>query len=88
MNVTLHGQRRHFRSVAFEAARNVIRLVDQRRLPHEFRVVSLSDFRATARAIGDMTVRGAPARRPVSSLWRSHASHCSLLAILTLANLG
>lgn len=38
-----------------------VRMIEQRRLPHEFRVVDLPDHRETARAIRDMIVRGAPA---------------------------
>jgi methylthioribose-1-phosphate isomerase len=38
-----------------------VRMIEQRRLPHEFTVVSLTDHRETARAIREMIVRGAPA---------------------------
>jgi methylthioribose-1-phosphate isomerase len=38
-----------------------VRLIDQNRLPFEFRVVPAPDHRATAAAIRDMTIRGAPA---------------------------
>jgi S-methyl-5-thioribose-1-phosphate isomerase len=38
-----------------------VHLIDQNRLPFHFRVVSCADHRATAEAIRDMTVRGAPA---------------------------
>ena len=38
-----------------------VHLIDQNRLPFDFRVVSCGDHRATAEAIRDMTVRGAPA---------------------------
>ncbi len=37
-----------------------IRIIDQRWLPHEFRVVTLPDVEAAAVAIRDMWVRGAP----------------------------
>jgi len=36
-------------------------LIEQRLLPHEFKVIGTSDFRATARAIREMVVRGAGA---------------------------
>ncbi len=39
----------------------VIEMIDQRRLPHEFVVATLPTHRETARAIRDMTIRGAPA---------------------------
>lgn len=38
-----------------------VHLIDQNRLPFDFRVVDCADHRATAEAIRDMTVRGAPA---------------------------
>jgi methylthioribose-1-phosphate isomerase len=58
MNILANGRRRHYRTVTFDAARNSVRLIDQRRLPHHFQIVSTRDFRATARAIAQMTVRG------------------------------
>jgi len=61
MNVTVRGRTRHFRTVTFDAERNAVLLIEQRLLPHEFRIVSTSDFRETARAIQDMIVRGAGA---------------------------
>src|SRR5882757_6786747 len=36
-------------------------LIEQRLLPHEFRIVATRDFSQTARAIKDMVVRGAGA---------------------------
>jgi len=61
MNVTVHGRTRHYRTVTFDAGANCVTLVEQRLLPHEFRLVVTPDFGATARAIRDMVVRGAPA---------------------------
>ena len=61
MQVTIHGQTQHIRTVAFDAPTNEVRLIEQRLLPHEFRVIATSDFRATAHAIRDMIVRGAGA---------------------------
>ena len=61
MNVTVRGRTRHFRTVAFNAERNAVELIEQRLLPHEFQIVSTADYRATARAIRDMVVRGAGA---------------------------
>jgi methylthioribose-1-phosphate isomerase len=61
MNVTLHGRTAHYRTVTFDRARNAVLLIDQRRLPHRFTVVSMPDFRATAEAIRQMIVRGAGA---------------------------
>ncbi len=61
MNVTLRGQTRAYRTVAFDERRNALRLIDQRLLPHRFRRVSFGDYQATAGAIRDMVVRGAGA---------------------------
>lgn len=61
MNVTVHGRSRNFRTVTFDAGNNSVQLIEQRLLPHEFRIVATKDFRATAKAITDMVVRGAGA---------------------------
>lgn len=61
MNVTVRGQTQHYRTVTFDAARNQVRLIEQRLLPHEFKVVATQNFRETAAAIRDMVVRGAGA---------------------------
>ena len=61
MNVTLRGQTRHYRTVAFDAKQNAVLLIEQRLLPHEFKIVPTRDFRETALAIKDMIVRGAGA---------------------------
>jgi S-methyl-5-thioribose-1-phosphate isomerase len=61
MNVTVRGYTQHHRTVAFDRARNVVLLIEQRLLPHEFKIVATKNFRETAAAIRDMIVRGAPA---------------------------
>ena len=61
MNVTLRGSTRHFRTVAFDTKNNSVQLIEQRLLPHEFKIIETKDFRATATAITDMVVRGAGA---------------------------
>jgi len=61
MNVTVRGRTRHYRTVSFDAAKNQVLLIEQRLLPHEFKVVGTRDFRETAVAIRDMVVRGAGA---------------------------
>src|SRR5271154_2124002 len=61
MNVTIRGRTQHFRTVTFDAAENAVRLIEQRLLPHEFKIVATPNFRATAAAITDMVVRGAGA---------------------------
>lgn len=61
MNVTIRGQSQHVRTVTFDVAENSVLLVEQRLLPHEFRIVATRNFRETATAIRDMVVRGAGA---------------------------
>jgi S-methyl-5-thioribose-1-phosphate isomerase len=61
MNVTVQGRVQQYRTVTFDAATNSVLLIEQRLLPHEFRIVAARDFRDTARAIRDMAVRGAGA---------------------------
>ena len=61
MQVTLGGRAQHCRTVDFDAPSNEVRLIEQRLLPHTFQVIGTRDFRATARAIRDMVVRGAGA---------------------------
>ena len=61
MNVTLRGRTGHFRTVSFDAKNNSVRLIEQRLLPHEFKIVGTKNFRETSRAITDMVVRGAGA---------------------------
>jgi S-methyl-5-thioribose-1-phosphate isomerase len=61
MNVTVGRRCAHYRTVTFDAGRNAVLLIDQRLLPHQFKIVPQLDFRATAGAIRDMVVRGAGA---------------------------
>ncbi|HAM70562.1 MAG TPA: S-methyl-5-thioribose-1-phosphate isomerase [Verrucomicrobiales bacterium] len=61
MNVSARGRKGHFRTVAFDEARNTVDLIEQRLLPHTFRIVKMADYKATAAAIRDMVVRGAGA---------------------------
>jgi methylthioribose-1-phosphate isomerase len=61
MNVTIRGRTQHFRTVAFDAKNNSVRLIEQRLLPHEFKIVAVKNFRETAKAISEMIVRGAGA---------------------------
>jgi S-methyl-5-thioribose-1-phosphate isomerase len=61
MNVNVRGRARHYRTVVFDPARNEVRLIEQRLLPHEFKIVAAKNFQETAAAIRDMVVRGAGA---------------------------
>jgi methylthioribose-1-phosphate isomerase len=61
MNVTVGGRTQHFRTVTFDTEKNSVLLIEQRLLPHEFKIVATKNFRETAAAITDMIVRGAGA---------------------------
>src|SRR3984957_9961613 len=61
MNVTVHGRTQHFRTVTFDASKNSVLLIEQRLLPHEFKIVPAKNFKETAAAIREMIVRGAGA---------------------------
>jgi methylthioribose-1-phosphate isomerase len=61
MNVTVNGRKQHYRTVTFDAAKNSVLLIEQRLLPHEFKIIGTKDYRETAAAIKDMIVRGAGA---------------------------
>jgi S-methyl-5-thioribose-1-phosphate isomerase len=61
MNVRVRARTRHYRTVSFDSARNAVVLIEQRLLPHQFKLVATRDFRETAAAIQDMIVRGAGA---------------------------
>jgi methylthioribose-1-phosphate isomerase len=39
----------------------VVKMIDQRKLPHQVEIVECRDYRAVAHAIKEMTIRGAPA---------------------------
>jgi methylthioribose-1-phosphate isomerase len=51
---------RHYRSIWQDDATGEVRIIDQRWLPHDFRVVTLDTLADFATAIRDMWVRGAP----------------------------
>jgi S-methyl-5-thioribose-1-phosphate isomerase len=61
MNVTVRGRTQYFRTVTFDAVANHVCLIEQRLLPHEFKIFAAKNYRETARAITDMVVRGAGA---------------------------
>jgi methylthioribose-1-phosphate isomerase len=61
MNVKLGRRTLHHQTVRFDPARNAVLLIDQRLLPHKFKIIATSTVQETARAISDMAVRGAGA---------------------------
>src|SRR5215831_11312489 len=61
MNVTIGRRTASYRTVSFDPRKNSVLLIEQRLLPHQFKIVATHDFRETARAISEMVVRGAGA---------------------------
>jgi len=61
MKVTVGNRTLPYRTVTFDARRNQVRLIEQRLLPHRFKIVATPDYEATAAAIREMVVRGAGA---------------------------
>lgn len=61
MKVKVGGRPRSYRTVAYDARRNEVRLIEQRLLPHQFKIVATRNYEETAAAIRDMVVRGAGA---------------------------
>ena len=51
MNVRVQGRLKPFRTVTFDEQKNSVQLIEQRLLPHEFKIVGTRDFRETAAAI-------------------------------------
>ena len=49
-----------FRSIWYDEHEKTVKIIDQRWLPHEFRIVNLKTKNDFANAISDMWVRGAP----------------------------
>ena len=73
----------HYRSIWYDDVEQVVKIIDQRWLPHEFRVVDLVSREDFAVAIRDMWVRGAPligatAAFAVSEEMKRDASDASL----------
>lgn len=61
MNVTVGNETSHYRTVTFDTETNSVRLIEQRLLPHQFKIIGTADYRETAQAIKGMVVRGAGA---------------------------
>ena len=61
MNVTHKGKSKHYRTVWFDKKKNQVQLIEQRLLPHQFKIISTKNYAETAQAITDMIVRGAGA---------------------------
>jgi S-methyl-5-thioribose-1-phosphate isomerase len=61
VNVRLGKTTRHHRTVTFDRPSNRVWLIEQRLLPHQFKLVGTRTHRETAAAIKDMVVRGAGA---------------------------
>lgn len=55
------GRCRHYQTVSFDEKANQVVLIEQRLLPHRFKIVYTRGYQETAQAIADMVVRGAGA---------------------------
>ena len=58
--ITYEGSRTHYRSIWYDHKDCQVKIIDQRWLPHDFRIVALTNLDEFAVAIRDMWVRGAP----------------------------
>ena len=54
-----------------------VKLIDQRLLPNEFKIVTFSDVRGVATSIREMYVRGAPAIGATAAFGMALAAHTS-----------
>ena len=77
---------RHFRTIWLAGDGRSVEIIDQRWLPHEFRIATLSSVEDVATAIRDMWVRGAPligvtAAYGVAIAMRDDASDAALDAV-------
>ncbi len=73
----------HYRSIWYDTEEACVKIIDQRWLPHEFRIVDLKSREDFAIAIRDMWVRGAPligatAAFAVSEQMKNNPSNASL----------
>ena len=59
-NGAMHVNGQPFRSLRFDPALDRVEVIDQRRLPHQFRLETLESLESFETAIRDMWVRGAP----------------------------
>tara|TARA_B100001250_G_scaffold400967_1_gene412231 strand:+ start:435 stop:1538 length:1104 start_codon:yes stop_codon:yes gene_type:complete len=54
-------ENKHYRTIwQSENKKNVVQIIDQRLLPHEFKIIDLLTYQDAIEAISDMAVRGAP----------------------------
>jgi methylthioribose-1-phosphate isomerase len=58
--ISYEGKGNHYRSIWYDHSDFEVKIIDQRWLPHDFRIVSLTNLNQFAVAIRDMWVRGAP----------------------------
>ncbi|MEW5988362.1 MAG: S-methyl-5-thioribose-1-phosphate isomerase [Chloroflexota bacterium] len=73
-------QHAHTRTVFWDYDHGTVKMIDQRRLPHHFEIAEFDDYRQVARAITNMTVRGAPAIGATGAFGLALAAHQSQAA--------
>ena len=54
MNVNCLEGSKHFHTVSFDSKENIVILINQKKLPHQFSLVKTTDFYQTAAAIQDI----------------------------------
>lgn len=65
------------RTIEWDYDRNLVKLIDQRKLPSVFEYVEFTDYQGVAKAIRDMYVRGAPAIGVTAAFGMALAAHQS-----------
>lgn len=65
------------RTIEWDYDNSVIHMIDQRKLPGDFVVVSYNDYHEVSKAIRDMVIRGAPAIGAAGALGLALAAHQS-----------
>ncbi len=66
----------HYRSLWWNAERDVLEIIDQRWLPHDFRVQPVETLQDFADAIREMRVRGAPLIGATAAYGMALAARC------------
>ena len=64
---------KHYRSLWWEHSQQVLQIIDQRHLPHEFRIQNVETLQDYQDAIFQMRVRGAPLIGATAAYGMAHA---------------
>ncbi len=66
------------RTIEWDSAQGIVKMIDQRRLPGRLEVIECRDYPDVARAIQNMTIRGAPAIGAAAAFGLALAARASL----------